>query len=445
MDAYTILEKQGFNLVPAFYYSKISEWLQIYQGVYDRGYTVYNGAQATAREYRTLGLPKKICEDKADLLVNEKLEITTGDAEAQAIIGEALSANNFIQTANRLIETSSALGTGALIVTAEGGDIKINAAQAYNIFPLSWDGDNVTECAFAGKIGGCAYLQKHLLEDGAYAVYNELYDKNGVQRQLNGVEPRFETKSPTPLFALVKPNLCNNVPGAENVPLGLSVFENLKDIIKGADITYDSLVNEFVLGKKRIFINDELIKSKALNGRPVFDSRDVVFYGLDVESGGPALTESNMELRTEEHERGLQMILDILSDCAGFGTGYYNYSSADTTPKTATEVISQNSKLYKRIKKDEIIIRDAIISVCKAILTLSGLPGERINKLEISVQFDDSIIEDANAVANRALIEYNAGIIGKTQYFMITRGLDEASAAALAKAADDSALGGADE
>jgi A118 family predicted phage portal protein len=136
-----------------------------------------------------------------------------------------------------------------------------------------------------------------------------------------------------------------------------------------------------------------------------------------------------MTLRIYEHIQGIQHQLDILSDSVGFGTGYYRYDTGNAVTKTATEVISQNSKLFKKIKKDEIIIKHAIVAVCRAILQLSGYND--INAFEISINFDDSIIEDKNSISNRALIEYNAGIIDAVEYFKITRDLGTSNAVQL--------------
>jgi A118 family predicted phage portal protein len=119
-----------------------------------------------------------------------------------------------------------------------------------------------------------------LLENGVYNVYNEFYDKEGRQIQIEGIEPLYSTKTATPMFAVIRPGIYNNIIGSENIPLGISVFENVTDIINGIDITYDSLINEFILGKKRIFISEEMIKQREQNGQPLFDSRDVTFYGL---------------------------------------------------------------------------------------------------------------------------------------------------------------------
>ena len=40
-------------------------------------------------------------------------------------------------------------------------------------------------------------------------------------------------------------------------PMGIPAFANAIDQLKGVDIAYDSYVNEFVLGKKRIMVKPE--------------------------------------------------------------------------------------------------------------------------------------------------------------------------------------------
>jgi A118 family predicted phage portal protein len=208
--------------------------------------------------------------------------------------------------------------------------------------------------------------------------------------------------------------------------MGVSVYGNALDALESADLVYDSYYNEFKLGKKRIFVDGTVLKIDNTTGKPhlFFDANDTVFYNLPAENqeGKQAITESNMELRVEEHRRGLQDQLDIISEKCGFGRGYYKFDGDQV--KTATEVISQNSKLYRKIRKDEILLNDALIGLVRAVLWLSSVRSE----FEVSVNFDDSIIEDTKAKRDGALLEYNSGLIDDVEYHKIVRNMDEAAA-----------------
>ena len=75
-----------------------------------------------------MGMAKKICEDWANLLLNEKVAIQASDYETR--LTEILESNNFLVRANQLIEQSFALGTGALVEYISGEDILIDYVRA---------------------------------------------------------------------------------------------------------------------------------------------------------------------------------------------------------------------------------------------------------------------------------------------------------------------------
>jgi A118 family predicted phage portal protein len=371
-------------------------------------------------------MAKKISEDKADLLLNEKVEISINDT-MQEYLDDVLKANDFWVRGNQLIELANALGTGAFIEYMDGEEPKIDYVSALHIWPLSWLNGKITECAFASKFtvkeGERAYIQRHLLEGRRYVIYNNLYDKAGKEIELpEGVLPVWNTGSEEPLFQIIKPNICNNIDLIN--PMGISAYANSIDDLESVDLIYDSHYNEFMLGKKRIFVDDSMVKPNPKDGSlmPIFDPRDTVFYGIPGKENDKAITESNMNLRVEAHVKGLQMALDILSEKVGFGKGFYKFEGGEV--KTATEVVSQNSKLFRRIKKDELILETALTNLTRALLFLGGKNAET----DISISFDDSIIEDTEAIANRSMRERTAGIIDDVIYFKRVYGLTEEAA-----------------
>ena len=117
------------------------------------------------------------------------------------------------------------------------------------------------------------------------------------------------------------------------------------------------------------------------------------------------------QLRIQECQDALNKQLSILSMRTGLGNNYYRFEGGQV--KTATEVISDNSPLYRTIKKDELLIKDALIGVAKAVLFMLELDTEQ----DINVMFDDSIFEDTNQTRQNKLLEFNTGLIDRVQYF----------------------------
>ena len=73
---------------------ELGKWLKWYRG-FDKNfheYSVYNGVKKVKLKKKTLNIAKKSCEDWANLLFNEKCEITIKDQEK---LDEILEYNSF--------------------------------------------------------------------------------------------------------------------------------------------------------------------------------------------------------------------------------------------------------------------------------------------------------------------------------------------------------------
>ena len=124
----------------------------------------------------------------------------------------------------------------------------------------------------------------------------------------------------------------------------------------------------------------------------------------------------DMTLRTGEHNRGIQDQLNLLSTKTVFGESYYHFDGASVA--TATQVISENSTMFRTIKKHEIILEQALMELCRIILHLGN---EAMNAgldedVEISIDFDDSIIEDKDTDFSRDMQLLNAGIMNDWEF-----------------------------
>lgn len=130
-----------------------------------------------------------------------------------------------------------------------------------------------------------------------------------------------------------------------------------------------------------------------------------------------------MQIRTEAHSAAINDDLNYLSLKCGFGTNRYRFESSGV--KTATEIISENSDMYRMIKKHEIILEDALKRLIKIIIRLGIVLKEPLNEdTDITIEFDDSIIEDKEterkqdmqdvAIGAMAIEEYRAKWYGET-------------------------------
>lgn len=399
----------------------MTEWLEWYQGHVPtwHDYTIYNGSKRVARQRESMHMAKQVCQDWASLLMNERLEIIAEDDTMNAILQETFEANDFRVRANQLVELTFALGTGAFVEYLNAdGTIAIDYVRGDCIYPLSWDNGTITECAFASSrhIDGkpAYYINIHRLEGSYYVIENHLIDKEGGRalELPEGLLPEVNTGSSRARFQILTPNIVNNLD--LDSPYGISVYANAIPRLKKVDLIFDSGNNEFNLGRKRIILPLTMTQTAlgdALD-RPVFDPQDVAFYVLDVEDAQQPIDLTG-QLRINEHSQGLQDALNYLSDGVGLGSGRYDYQGGGGLV-TATQVISEKSDLYQNLQKHELVLRQVLEDVCNVIAEFAGYP----NGIEVSINFDDSIITDKNTDIDNAIKLTSSGLKSKTTAMM---------------------------
>ena len=430
------LKRQNIKVIEEDIETKLETWRSWYKGKVEtfHNYKVYQGKKKISLDRKSLGMAARSSQRWADLLINEKVEINVNDEYTEERLHQLLQSVNFYVRGNNLIEAAFAIGGGFFIQYWDGE----KTAQKYVLqdyfYPISYDSGRLTEAAFSSSkhIDGkeYVYLETHLLnEQGEYVIDNTLLkNEGGALEEVNGdfyeqhqIIPKWETHSKSPLFQMVRPNVANKE--SFNSPYGQSIYSGAIDILKVIDTIYDSYYKEFLLGKKRIFVSDGVtnLNFDKTTGEQieVFDPNDEVFYRLPGDEDSPPITESNPELRTGDHNLALQTQLDCLSQAVGFGSNGFKWDAGAVS--TATQIISENSEMFRTLKKHETLICDAIINMAKGLLYIEAVfGGDKQLKLdaEITVNFDDSIIEDTAEQKRQALLEFNAGLIDAIEYYM---------------------------
>ena len=275
MDVFNYFRKKGIDTLDASFYRQIEVWRSWYNSNVKRfhRYKVYrgNGTSVNCIRY-SLGMAKKVCEDMADLLLNEKVTITVPDKVTDTFVKEVLEANTWEELGNEYQEWKSALGTVAYVVYIKdatvdeagnmtGGSIGINYVEAARIYPTSWQNKVVTECIFTFpktyKRKKYIHFQYHRIEDvpgdsrKQYVIENSVVENtSGAGRELTpeeweeipafgGLAERIETGSDQPLFIIDRLNMVNNADEDTTNPMGVALFANGIDIIRKLDLEYD--------------------------------------------------------------------------------------------------------------------------------------------------------------------------------------------------------------
>ncbi|MBR3656543.1 MAG: phage portal protein [Prevotella sp.] len=464
MNIFEYFKKNGIDTVDPSFYTYIRMWDSWYRSNVAKFHTyrVYTGSGYTRCRRHSLGGAKLVCEDMANLLLNERVKFTFGTpSEATGKIEDTVanSTYDFVKLVlnnarwwklgNEYQERKAALGTVAYVpyldnavVDEDGnilsGDVKIAYFTAPNIYPITWENGYVSEAAFVSiktfRRKKYAHIQFHMLENGQYVIKNSVVEcTNGAGSEIPPerwgdipafatLAPRVETGSDKPQFVIDTLNIVNNIDKSETDdgnPMGISLFANAIDVLRSLDLKYDSYAQEFSLGRKRIFVAPEMLSNK--DGNAVFDENDTVFYILPEdfrEDGGEKgmIHEVNMELRIEEHSKGINDDLNYLSKKCGFGTQRYRFDTSGIT--TATQVISENSDMYRTLVKHELVLDDTLKQLFKVIIRL-GIAARVPNlseDVEIRIDFDDSIIEDKKAERDQDRQDVSMGVMGLAEY-----------------------------
>ena len=451
MDFYnnvaSVLSKKGINLTVGTIYDLMAIWKSWYRGnVNDFHYykEIVNGKSVDC-ERLTMNMPKKLCEDIAKLLWTEKTRIDLSNKNATKKLWDVLDSkeNSFTVNIPIFIEKMLALGNGA---TVEYKDENNKTIIDYI------DGDVIIPYKFTnGYISGMITISRFVEDKGKNKVYythityheyiagkylklNEVYKSNtdstlGKQIDFNEVFPNIRESeviiTSNPYFQIWKPNLANNFD--TNSPMGISIYANSIDRFKSLDVKYDSFYNEFILGKKRIVVDQSAMKGKMetdADGNSYFvqyfDKNDKVYQALNIDSDKmkEPVKEIDFKIRYQEHIDSINADLNWLTENIGLGSNYYKFDG--TGVKTATEVISENSQAFRTKKHYEIVINDCIYDLVKAVCELEGIKTNKITILP-----DDSIIEDKDKEITRAQMEVTQGLRSKMSYLMDIKGMSE--------------------
>lgn len=478
-----IFEVGGVPAFNQFYYFGIFIWKYLYRGYYKPWHRISAPTVKDAlheRDLERMDTAKAICAELAGLIWNEQCEISvsqeTGkDQLLDEFVHDVLMKNGFWIKMQEHIEQVLALGGGAIKVwyeekrdgegnvTPNSGNIRLGFCMADQFVPTAWDNTQVTDGVFISRQAKDGYyytrLEWHKWDGLTYWISNEAYrseykqnsakepqDILGFRYPLSAVYPFLDEQTPlqglsTSLFAYYRPAIANNLD--DDSPLGVSIYANALSTLKALDICYDSFVQEFRLGRKRIIVPAQCLRTVqdpvTKEYRRFFDATDEAYVALKSDDTDALKIQDNtVSLRVGEHEQAINALLSILCLQVGFSAGTFTFDRAQGL-KTATEVISENSKTYKTIKGNQLQVKNAITQVIDAIVQVASLydvhwNGTSIRTLsalgwETKVVFDDSILQDRQTNINEGILLATNGLMSKKRFLMEKLGYTEEEAA----------------
>ncbi|WP_051002309.1 phage portal protein [Virgibacillus halodenitrificans] len=428
-------------------FNKIEVWKDLYKGYHEPfhqiRYKTIDGEKA--RKMDTLMMAKTVAAEMASLVYNEKCEISIDDDTVTEFTEDVFKHNKFDKKFQDYLEYSFAHGGMVIKPYIEDDKIMLSFVTADCFIPISWRNDSIYEAVFPFEFKKrdkkYTHLEWHLWENGVYVIRNEVYESQngddlGVKVPLADHFPELEEEVyisglKRSIFSYFKPNSANNVD--TNSPLGISIYANAIDTMKAIDTAFDSFNREFRLGKKRIVIPAHMVKvvidPETGQSHRYFDDTDETYEAFnngDMDEN--KIQEMNITLRVEEHISAINALLNLFAMQTGFSSGTFTFDGQSM--KTATEVISEQSKTFKSKQSHEVIIEAALQELIGSIVAMGQLYG-MINapgEYEVTVTFDDSIAEDKEAEIKQQVQLLNAGIQSKKRAIMKVHGLTEEEA-----------------
>lgn len=498
-----IFEIGGVPSFNEFYNFGILPWKWVYRGYYSAWHLIKAPTIAdpdAKRKMSFLSLGKAVCAELAGMTWTDQTDInvsTNGVGENQRdllaeFVAHVLQENNFGVKMLEAIEQAAALGGEALKVWYEvkhdengneipdSGEIKIGYCMADQFVPTAWNNAEISEGVFISRIAKDGYyytrLEWHKWEATTYVITNELYrseirksgatesqDILGYRYPLNTVYPYLNERTEIntiekSLFSYFRTPTANNID--DNSPLGVSIYGNAMETLHAIDIAFDSFVREFRLGKKRIIVPARMIKQviDPVTGRLIryFDATDETYEALSTDDPDSLKIQDNsVELRVEEHVAGINAFLNIFCLQIGLSAGTFSFD-AKSGLKTATEVVSENSKTYKTVKNFQNMVTPAVKRLVDNIITVASLydvqhegvsiAREAEKGYEVSVLLDDGITQDRQTNINEGIALVNARLMSKKKFLTdpkFGQGLTEEEAEAeLAQIASESDVSG---
>ena len=426
----SVSEIKDLPVTDDFYQYIENVWLPLYQGYlptyneepfHEVEYTTISGGRRKRRMV-TLNMVKVASEEMARLIFNERCKINISDDTTAENIKNVLNHNNFYKMFQDHLEYMFALGGMVMKVYPEkdrlgNWQVKIGFVTADCFIPLTYSNGRIDEGIFLSRFkkGNKWYtlLEWHQWEKAKYVVRNQLFQSdqnNDIGKEIpletlyDGLEPiTYFEKLTRPLFIYTKPNIANNIDLQS--PLGVSLFSNAINNIKSIDTIYDSFLREYRLGKKRIMVPATAVRTVVDNETQeitrMFDENDEVYEAFEFDSmDKQQIVENDISLRINEHISGLQTQLDVFAQKIGFSPGTFTFDGKGL--KTATEVVSENSKTYKSKNSHEIIIEESLKELVKTICEVASTYDifHSPDDITTTVDFDDSIVEDRDSDSN---------------------------------------------
>lgn len=310
----------------------------------------------------------------------------------------------------------------------------------WSLMPIAFDGaGNLTDVIIPDYyVEGKNYytrLERHTLKDGLLTIENKAYKSNsqtilGQEVSLESVPcwanilPEFKRPSDKMLFGYFKTACANNVDPFS--PLGASVYSKAVSIIKQIDEQYSRLIWEFEGSELAVDIDDSALLPDPNNPDRMVMAKNSnrLFRRLRLEAGDKDFYEVfSPAIRDVSQVNGLNVQLMRCEDNCGLSRG--TLSDANAEARTATELKIMKQRSYATVADNQKNLEHCLRDVISAMVFYALDPQMSMapaGEYEVSFDWDDSILTDADAKEQLMERMFHAGCISDVELRMYVLG-----------------------
>ena len=375
----------------------------------------------------SIGIAKTICQTLASQVLSEAEIKVEGDSTKAEYLQDQIEKH---LTPNLKEKIEKAMATGGMVFRPyiNGSDIYIDFCRQGQFIPLGFDDDgNMNDVAFEEQRidGRWTYtrIERQTFDGETDLISNRAYASKSSQLgnpiPLSDVDAWKNIDDEVPfeydntLYGFYKVPIANNVD--IDSPLGMSVFAPALSLIKKADCQFSRLDWEYQGGQMAIDVTEDAIIDGQLD-----DTSERLYRQLDQQDTYKVF---NPSLRDANFQSGLQEYKKNIEDAVGLSRGSISDPTSDV--RTATEMRILKQRSYNTLKDNQIALEKALIDLIDAMAFLSeeyqGVSGD----YNITINWNDSVLEDYQTELNRHLQLMDAGIESRLEVRMWAMGEDE--------------------
>jgi A118 family predicted phage portal protein len=206
----------------------------------------------------------------------------------------------------------------------------------------------------------------------------------------------------TKLTAVYVPNIKPNRVWRNNSSLihfGRSDFDGIEPMMDALDEVWSSWMRDIRLGKGRVAVDQNMLQSNGRGQGATLDLDKEIFVGVPLgPSAAQSITPIQFQIRTADHDRACQALIEQILRSAGYSS--QSYSDSNSAPATATEISAREQRSLSTRGQKINYWAPAIRDITQTMLMMdNSFFGAGVSEEPPAVEFSDAVSEDPQNVA----------------------------------------------